>query len=55
MLRCILCDYSHTYILVKETITIAPAIARAPNNANENVIFKNCAPFTKSISRKNNT
>ena len=50
MLRSCLCDYSDAYILVKETIT-----AEAHNNANKNVIFKDCAPFTNYISRINNT
>ena len=27
----------------------------APNNANKKVILKNCAPFTKCMSRINNT
>ena len=55
MLRSSLCDYSDTYILVKGTITVAPATAAAPNNANKKVIFKNCEPFTNCISRINNT
>ena len=31
------------------------AEASAPNNRNKKVIFKNCAPFTDSISKLNNT
>ena len=57
MLKSSLCDYSDSYILVKETITVnntAAADADA-NNTNEKVIFKNCAPFTNSISEINNT
>ena len=55
MLRSSLCDYSDAYLLVKGTITVAQATAAAPNNANKNVIFKSCAPFTSYISRINNT
>ena len=61
MLRSNLCDYADVYILVKGTITITGG----PNNAtdankridqtNKGVIFKNCAPFTKCISRINDT
>ena len=43
MLRSNLCDYADAYILVKGTITIR----------NKGVTFKNCAPFTKCISRIN--
>ena len=52
-----LCHCSDAYILVKGTITVANTAAQStPNNdANKNVIFKNCAPFTKYISRINNT
>ena len=57
MLKSSLCDYSDAYIHVKGTITVdnsavAPAAA---SNANRNVIFKNCAPFTICISEINNT
>ena len=45
-----LCNYSDANILVKEAMTVT-----APNNANKLVIFKNCAPFTNSISRIKNT
>ena len=55
MVRSRLCDYSDAQILVKQTITLERATAAAPNNANKKVIFKNCAPFTKCISRINNT
>ena len=55
MVRSRLCDYSDAQILVKRTITLERATAAAPNNANKKVIFKNCAPFTKCISRINNT
>ena len=57
MLRSSLCDYSGAYIRVKGDITVnntAPDGANA-NNANKRVIFKNCAPFTRCISKINNT
>ena len=57
MLKSSLCDYSDAYIHVKETITVnntAAADANA-NNTNKKVIFKNCAPFTKYVSKVNNT
>ena len=59
MLRFNLYDYADSYILVKGTITItgvgANADARQADERNNGVIFKNCAPFTKCISRINNT
>ena len=57
MLRSSLCDYSDAYILFKGTVTVSNSAAAeaAVNNANRNVIFKNCAPFTSCISRINNT
>ena len=55
MIRSSLCDYSDAYIIVKGTITLAPATAAAPNNANKKVIFKDCVLFTNCISRTNNT
>ena len=48
MLKSSLCDYGDAYILVKGIITV-PNTAAAdddPNNVDEKVIFKNCAPFT---------
>ena len=55
MLRSSLCDYSDTYISVKEIITVEnTGTAAAPNNRNKKVIFKNCAPFTECISEINN-
>ena len=58
MLRSNLCDYADAYILVKGTITITGAgdddVAKL-DERNKCVIFKNCAPFTKCISRINNT
>ena len=59
MLRSNLCDYTDSYILVKGTITITgagdDAVARRADERNKRVTFKNCAPFTKCISRINNT
>ena len=59
MLRSNLCDYADSYILVKGTITITGAgvnaDARNADERNKGVTFKNCAPFTKCISRINNT
>ena len=55
MLHSSLCDYSDAYILVKGFIKVAQETAATSNNANENIIFKNCAPFTYCISRLNNT
>ena len=57
MLRSSLCDYSDAYILVKGNITVnnTAAAGTAANNTNKKVIFKNCAPFTKCISKINNT
>ena len=57
MLRTRLCDYSDAYVLVKGNITVintADAVVAA-NNINKKVIFKNCAPFTNCISKRNNT
>ena len=59
MLRSNLCDYADSYILVKGTITITGAGANAgerqQDQRDKGVTFKNCAPFTKCISRINNT
>ena len=59
MRRSNLCDYADSYILVKSTITITGAgdnaAARQADERNKGVTFKNCAPFTKCISRINNT
>ena len=59
MLRSNLCDYADAYILVKGTITITgagdDATVRQADERDKGVVFKNCAPFTKSISRINNT
>ena len=59
MLRSNLCDYADSYILVKGTTTITgagdDAAVRQADERNKAVTFKNCAPFTKCISRINNT
>ena len=59
MLRSNLCNYADAYILVKRTIRITgdgdDDATRRLDERNKGVIFKNCAPFTKCISRKNNT
>ena len=59
MLRSSLCDYADAYILVKGIITITGAgdhdAARRADEINKDVIFKNCAPFTKCISKINDT
>ena len=59
MLRSNLCDYADAYILVKGTITITGAgdddAAKRLDERKKCAIFKNCAPFTKCISRINNT
>ena len=54
-----LCDYADSYILVKGTIRITgagdDAAARRADERNKGATFKNCDPFTKCISRINNT
>ena len=59
MLRSNLCDYADSYILVKGTITVtgegAAAAAERADERDKGVTFTNCAPFTKCISRINNT
>ena len=58
MLRSNLCDYADSYILVKGTITItgegADGAAERADERDKGVTFKNCAPFTKCISRITN-
>ena len=56
MLRSSLCDYSDAYIFVRAAITVpsTPAAGAAVNNG-KNMIIKNCAPSTNSISEINNT
>ena len=59
MLRSNLCDYADAYILVKGTITITGAgnddARKRADERDKDITFKNCAPFTKCISRINNT
>ena len=59
MLKSDLWDYADAYIFVKGTITITgagdDAAARQLDERNKGVTFKYCAPFTKCISRINNT
>ena len=49
----------YSYILVKGTITITgagdDAAARRADERNKGLTYKNCAPFTKCISRTNDT
>ena len=58
MLRSNLCDYADAYILVMGTITIIGAedddAAKQADKRDKGATFKNCAPFTKCISRINN-
>ena len=58
MLRSNLCDYADSYVVVKGTITITGAgdddAAKRLDERNKSIIFKNCVPFTKCISRINN-
>ena len=59
MLKSDLCDYADAYIFVKGTITITrdgdDNATRQADEINKGVTFKNCAPFTKCISRINGT
>ena len=43
----------HIYLL-KELTSVTLATAAVRNNANKNVIFRNCAPLTNCTSRINN-
>ena len=54
MLKSSLCDYSVGYVLVSGTIIVA-VLAAGGGNDNIQVVFKNCALFTDSISEINNT
>ena len=58
-LRSNLCDCADAYILVKGTIIITGAgnnaAARQADERYKGVTFKNCVPFTKCMSRINNT
>ena len=50
-------DYSDACILVKKTISASNTAAAGAtvNNTSKKVAFKNCAPFTSSITEINNT
>ena len=50
MVKSILCDYSDAYILVIGTISIGAQGGDKTNDVHEEVVFKNCAPFTDSTS-----
>ena len=58
-LRSNLCDYADSYILVIGITAItgagANADARQADERDKKVTLKNCVPFTKRISRINNT
>ena len=59
MLRSNLCDYADAYTLFNRRITITGAgddgAAILADERDKGVTFKNCAPFTKRISKINNT
>ena len=55
MLRSRLCNYNDAYILAKGTITVKAQAGSNPNNNDNEVLLKNCAPFTDCISEINNT
>ena len=59
MLRSNFCDYADPYILVKGNITITGTgnddATKQADERDKSVTFKNCAPFTKCISRIKNT
>ena len=59
MLGSNLCDDADTYIPAKETIANNGAgdndAEKRLDERNKGVIFKNCAPFTKCITRINGT
>ena len=53
MLRSSLCNYSNAYTLVKGSINVAgpgaTAVARQADRNDEQIMFKNCPPFTNCI------
>ena len=59
MLRSTLWDYADAYILINGRITITgvgdDGAARQADERDKGVTFKDCAPFTKCISRINST
>ena len=54
MLQSNLCDYSHAFIVVKETNTVETKDNRVTDGYNRNVILKNDAPFINCILKINN-
>ena len=46
MLRSILCNYSDGYILVSGTIKVPNKETVTNANSRNNIIIKNCSPFT---------
>ena len=54
-----LCDYSETYILVSQIVTVVGTrvddAAKAGDRNNTQAIFKNSGPFTDCITEINNT
>ena len=59
MLRSSFCEYADAYILLNYTTAITgagyDADARRADERNKGEIFENCAPFTKCISKINDT
>ena len=57
MARSSWCNYSNPYILVKGSITLPNTVAAgvAVNTTTKKVVFKYCAPFSRYITRMNNT
>ena len=57
MLRSSLCDFADAYTLVTRTVTVTGTgdddSAKGLDQRSKGVIFKNCSPFTKCISRIN--
>ena len=53
MLRSNICGFSDTYIVITETINVKTENDRAVDGYNRNLILKNNAPFTNSISKIN--
>ena len=58
MLKSRLCDYSDAYTLVKEIISIigngANDDAKPADETDKEVVYKNCAPFSRCISQIKN-
>ena len=59
IIRSSLCDYADAYIRFQRTIAITgagdDAAARRADERNKGVIFQNCVPFIKCISKINDT